>query len=155
MIERKETVGLNKVLKDFSEYYNISVKEVKSKDRKHEIVMIRMLFCYCIKEIYKAKFSLREIGNTIDRNHATVIYAIKTIQNRIKVNDREVEDMLSESMMVIKKSLGIESERVFKVSLEEIEKKLFGLLGFTKDGSIDVENQLKLFEFMIWLKERK
>ena len=38
---------------------------------------------------------------------------------------------------------------------EEIEKQLLKRFGFTKDGAIDAEAQLKIFSFIEWIEEQE
>lgn len=50
--------------------------DITQECRKREIVEARALYFYVIKQLYP-KRSLNSIGNTLNKNHATVIHALK------------------------------------------------------------------------------
>lgn len=45
----------------------------------------RFIYIYLRKLIYKEKLAM--IGRDIDRDHSTIIHALQTVEDRIKVND--------------------------------------------------------------------
>lgn len=71
------------VVKDtVSMYYGLELKHIFSNTRKREIVIARQVMMYFMKKFTRLPF--REIGLMIsNKDHATVIYAIKTINNLI------------------------------------------------------------------------
>lgn len=92
-------VGIDYIQKTISEYFKITVEEIKGKTRKKEIVIPRQVSMYFSK-IY-TNHSLKVIGYHFGgRDHSTVIHAMHA-----------VEDM-------------IETDQNFKNSIEEIKKKL-------------------------------
>lgn len=58
----------------------VSIQHIKGKCRKREYVVARGVFCHILRKYYPI-YPLREIGNHINRDHATVINAISVIQN--------------------------------------------------------------------------
>ena len=64
---------LNEILKAVSEVTNVSKEEIISKIKTKDIVLARHLYCYI--SVKKTNKSLKEIGEFINRNHATVIHA--------------------------------------------------------------------------------
>lgn len=52
---------------------------ILSSSRDHEVVINRWLY-YTLAKQY-TKYSLREIGEVVGRNHATVIYGLKQFEN--------------------------------------------------------------------------
>jgi len=40
-----------------------------------------------------------------------------------------------------------------EINHNEIKKQLLNRFGFTEDGGVDAENQLKIFSFMDWFKQ--
>jgi chromosomal replication initiation ATPase DnaA len=63
---------------------DITPQEIKSRTRKHEIVWARQLAMWWLKKIMN--LSLTEIGRIFKRNHATVIHAIKTVDNLVETD---------------------------------------------------------------------
>ena len=55
---------------------------ILSSSRDHEIVINRWLYYALAKE--HTEYSLREIGEIVGRNHATVIYGLKQFENECK-----------------------------------------------------------------------
>lgn len=81
-------------------YFNISAALLQEKTRKREVVQARQLAMYFCKNYTKA--SLAHIGSQIGKkDHATVLYACKA-----------VTDLM-------------ETDRKFKLQVEEIQKKLY------------------------------
>jgi len=92
-------VGIDYIQKTVSEFFKISVDELKDKTRKKEIVMARQMAMYFSKEY--TNLSLKTIGYHFGgRDHSTVIHAVQT------VNDL------------------YDTEASFKKSVDELRKKL-------------------------------
>lgn len=60
-------------------YRKHNAKMVKSKTRKREYVITRQLYCYLAREY--TNNTLADIGMTINRDHATVLYCIQECKN--------------------------------------------------------------------------
>ena len=98
-VESKE-LTIDQVQKCVSEYFGLTVDDLKAKTRKKEIVTARQIAMYFAKEY--TGFSLKSIGYHFGgRDHSTVIHAIQT------VNDFMME------------------KRELKLYIEDIERKLF------------------------------
>ncbi len=81
-------------------YFSIPVEMLQSNTRKREIVQARQIAMYFSKNLTKS--SLATIGEQIgDKDHATVLHACKTINNLI------------------------DTEKKFKLQLDEIESRLY------------------------------
>ena len=73
---------LKRILKSVSEVMNIPESDIKGKVKTKEIVLARQLYCYTsLKKTHK---SLMEIGELVNRNHATVIHSQKKISYEIE-----------------------------------------------------------------------
>ncbi|MDR1666872.1 MAG: chromosomal replication initiator protein DnaA [Bacteroidales bacterium] len=95
----KHEMSVDYILQTVSDYYNMEREEVLSNTRKREIVQARQVAMYLSKHFTKT--SLKSIGVQLgDKDHATVLHAIKTVNN-LKETDRH-----------------------FKVEIEELETKL-------------------------------
>ncbi len=92
-------VGIDYIQKTVSEFFKVSIDQLKDKTRKKEIVMARQLAMYFSKEY--TNLSLKSIGYHFGgRDHSTVIHAVQT------VNDQ------------------YDTDNNFKKSLDELRKKL-------------------------------
>ncbi|MDX2305998.1 MAG: chromosomal replication initiator protein DnaA [Microscillaceae bacterium] len=98
-VESKE-LSIDEVQKCVSDYFGLTVEDLKAKTRKKEIVTARQIAMYFAKEY--TGFSLKSIGYHFGgRDHSTVIHAIQTV---------------NEYMM---------EKRELKLYIEDIERKLF------------------------------
>ncbi|MCG8310969.1 MAG: chromosomal replication initiator protein DnaA [Cytophagales bacterium] len=92
-------VGIDYIQKTVSEFFKVSIDQLKDKTRKKEIVMARQLAMYFSKEY--TNLSLKSIGYHFGgRDHSTVIHAVQT------VNDL------------------YDTDNNFKKSVDELRKKL-------------------------------
>jgi len=92
-------VGIDYIQKAVSEYFKVTIDELKDKTRKKEIVIARQLAMYFSKEY--TNLSLKTIGYHFGgRDHSTVIHAVQS-----------VNDMY-------------DTDNSFKRSLDELRKKL-------------------------------
>jgi hypothetical protein len=60
--------------------------DIKSKSRKQDTVIVRQMYCYVARKLTGA--TMEEIGNVINRNHATVTHSCKVIEQSIFIGDR-------------------------------------------------------------------
>ena len=92
-------VGIDYIQKTVSEFFKVSIDQLKDKTRKKEIVMARQLAMYFSKEY--TNLSLKSIGYHFGgRDHSTVIHGVQT-----------VNDMY-------------DTDNNFKKSVDELRKKL-------------------------------
>ena len=63
---------------------NISKNDILSTNHQRSIVEARQVFCYLAKK--NTEYSLTDIGRFINRNHATVIYSIRTVDNLLETD---------------------------------------------------------------------
>jgi chromosomal replication initiator protein len=95
----KREVSIDYIQKVVCSYFEIPTDSIQSKTRKREIVQARQVAMYFSKNLTKA--SLATIGAQIGgKDHATVLHACKTVNNLL------------------------ETDKLFKGQIEEIEKKL-------------------------------
>lgn len=95
----EEELTVDKIQDVICDYLRIPAELLRTKDRKREIVQARQLFMYFCKNYTNC--SLAYIGRQVDRDHATVLYADKAVTNLI------------------------ETDRKFKMQVEEIQRKLY------------------------------
>ena len=95
----KREISIDYIQKVVCNYYNIGLEQLQSKTRKREIVQARQVAMFFSKSLTKS--SLATIGSQIGgKDHATVLHACKTVNNLIETDKR------------------------FRLQVDEIEKKL-------------------------------
>ncbi|KPL16769.1 MAG: chromosomal replication initiation protein [Bacteroides sp. SM1_62] len=95
----KREISIDYIQKVVCNYFNIPIEQIQSKTRKREIVQARQVAMFFSKNLTKA--SLATIGSQIGgKDHATVLHACKTVNNLIETDKR------------------------FRIQIDEIEKKL-------------------------------
>lgn len=72
-------------LKEFvADYMDVSIEEIAGRNQNENSVDARQLFCYlAYKYLHK---SLSQIGLSVDREHATVSYSIKKVEEKMEGN---------------------------------------------------------------------
>lgn len=84
------SVKLSAILTQVSNHFGLKPSDLRGRDRKRDFVDARHIFCTVSKELYP-KVSLQSIGQVINRDHATVIHAVKEVysvrEKRKKFND--------------------------------------------------------------------
>lgn len=97
----KRTVTIDQIITCTCEHFNIREEEVFGKSRKADIVTVRQMSMYLAHK--HTKLTASKIGIYVgNRDHATVLHGIKTIDGRLKV------------------------EKELRQHLEELEEKLIG-----------------------------
>jgi chromosomal replication initiator protein len=95
----KREISIDYIQKVVCNFYNIGLELLQSKTRKREIVQARQVAMFFSKSLTKS--SLATIGSQIGgKDHATVLHACKTVNNLIETDKR------------------------FRLQVDEIEKKL-------------------------------
>ena len=92
-IDRKTTI--DEIQRKVAEYFNISVKEMQSSRRARNVARPRQIAMYLAKQLTSR--SLPEIGRKFDRDHTTVMHAVRKVEELI------IEDTsLSESVEALR-----------------------------------------------------
>lgn len=95
-IDRKTTI--DEIQKKVAEYFNISVKELQSSRRARTVARPRQIAMYLAKQLTSR--SLPEIGRKFDRDHTTVMHAVRKVEELI------IEDAsLAENVDTLRRSL--------------------------------------------------
>lgn len=95
-IDRKTTI--DEIQKKVAEYFNISVKELQSSRRARTVARPRQVAMYLAKQLTSR--SLPEIGRKFDRDHTTVMHAVRKVEELI------VEDTtLAENVDALRRAL--------------------------------------------------
>ncbi len=68
-----------------SNYYNVTIDDLKSKKRSQEIVVPRQIAMYLCRDLLNKTY--KEIGNDFgNKNHATVMHAYQRIKDDLEDN---------------------------------------------------------------------
>lgn len=85
LASQKKQVSIENIQKTVADYYRIKVSDLLSKKRTRNIARPRQIAMLLAREL--TQFSLPEIGAAFgDRDHSTVLYACRTIEDQRKSN---------------------------------------------------------------------
>ena len=82
------------IIKIVSEYYELPYSTIKSRSRRSDICWARQVICFMI--INNSRTSSVSVGKLIGRDHATVLHALKAVNNamdtqpKIRVQIKEI-----------------------------------------------------------------
>ena len=80
------SIGIQEISKYITSKMNISERLVRGKSRRREIALARQVIMYLSREL--TGFPLSKIGEKLGkRDHSTVVYACKSIENKIDDDD--------------------------------------------------------------------
>lgn len=83
---------LESIAKDVANLTGVPLRTMKGASRKFQIVLARHLYFYAAKYNRKGyNFSLSEIGDVLNNDHATVIHGIKRIENELEIDVQEIK----------------------------------------------------------------
>jgi chromosomal replication initiator protein len=96
-IKPKKHLALEEVVKMIAGFYNMNPKLIYEKTRKKEIVLVRQIVMYILREYFNISYPAigKEIGG---RDHTTVIHSYEKVQERLKEDPnlvREIEQLCS------------------------------------------------------------
>lgn len=94
--DRRTTI--DEIQKKVAEHFNISVKEMQSSRRARTVARPRQIAMYLAKLLTLR--SLPEIGRKFDRDHTTVMHAVRKVEELIKE-----DTSVAESVEVLRRSL--------------------------------------------------
>ncbi len=90
----KKAITIDQIITCTCEFFNVREEELFGKSRKANIVIVRQMSMYLAHK--HTKLTTGKIGAYVgNRDHATVLHGIKTIDGRLKV-DKELRQQLSE-----------------------------------------------------------
>ena len=107
------------IINQVSEHYRISPHALRTKDRHGNLVKARHLYCYFMREF--THLSLTEIGEYINRDHATIIHGWRSIKNQL------------------------ESYGYFRKEIDPLEKRISELIQFHTTADEEVFQQNDFF----------
>lgn len=87
----KTQVTFEMIAEKVCEHYNIDTELIYGKSRKREISDARQVVMYLAKKM--TQLSSTNIGTRLSRNHATVLHACKTIEERLSIEKPLQEEL--------------------------------------------------------------
>lgn len=97
----RKNVNFEMITQGVASHYNIDPDAIFTKSRKREISDARQMVMYMAKK--HAKMPLKAIGTRLSRDHSTVIYACKNIEQRLPF-----EKQLQDDVAAIEKAFAAE-----------------------------------------------
>lgn len=78
-------VTIEKIILEVCKVYNVSITDVKGKNRKQDVAEARKMAMYIIKDV--CSLTMEEIGKEFGgRDHSTVVYSVGNVAQRIKTD---------------------------------------------------------------------
>jgi chromosomal replication initiator protein len=101
ILAHEVVVSIPTIIDTVAKYYEVTTKEILSKSREPRFVLPRQVAAYISKQLTDK--SLKDIGHALGkRDHATVIYSIKKLEERLSV-----DTSINEDIAKIQDSLGM------------------------------------------------
>lgn len=85
--KRKKHMDGEYIAKKICESFKISYNLLKSRARNRNLVMIRQCAMYYLR--LNTRLSLSEIGGIFNRDHATVLYSVRTVKSFLEIRNQE------------------------------------------------------------------
>lgn len=93
----KDKDKAKKILKNVLHVFSISEDQLKSKNRHQKIVLARQFYCYFLRK--HTILSSIAIGESIERDHATVLHSVSKIEDTLNYKDiLYYHDLIMEQM---------------------------------------------------------
>lgn len=88
VVDRKE-ISMQAIRDLVCEIFDVRWETIKSKNRKHNIVIARHAYCYmCLK--YVSDANTVTLGEELNRDHSSIVHARENIKSFIFTNDNFV-----------------------------------------------------------------
>jgi hypothetical protein len=111
-----KTITISQIQSIVCDYYHILVEATQTKSRKRELVQARQVTMYFTRK--KTKESLHDIGLEVAaRDHATVLYACKTVNNLIDTDRSFKYDIYR----INKEIINLEKKLIDEPEIRDIE----------------------------------
>lgn len=87
----EKELSIDLIQKETAEYFQIQPNNLKSNSKERKIAQPRQIAMYLAKVL--TTHSLPEIGAAFDRDHTTIMHAVRTIEERMKMDLKVYEDV--------------------------------------------------------------
>lgn len=88
--EKRSGEGVENIVNNICRSMKVSKKDLRSPVRTAKLVIARQLICYLIRMEYGFLVSVTEIGDMLNRHHATVIFSVRKVRTSLKKGDEKM-----------------------------------------------------------------
>jgi len=81
-------------------HHKVKVEDILSKCREQHLVELRQCVWHVLYHREKKNYS--RLGRFFGRDHATVLYGVKKVDNLMKVNDQQIQKVLNSILLIYK-----------------------------------------------------
>ncbi|MDX8390826.1 MAG: chromosomal replication initiator protein DnaA [Mariprofundaceae bacterium] len=89
--EKVRAISIDEIQKHVAQYYNIRIQDLRSTKRTRNIAQPRQVAMYLCKQL--TNFSYPEIGQHFERDHTTILHAVKKIEGMKSDNHDFLEEV--------------------------------------------------------------
>ena len=88
------------IIEDVSDFYGLTIAQVKGKFRLRGYVKARFVAIYIVRK--RTGLTLKEIGRLFYRDHTSIIHALRTIEEVLSLRfDNDYQDEIKKLMEII------------------------------------------------------
>lgn len=112
----------------------ISIDDIKRRDSKEDIAMIRHSICYFLRTY--TKLSLVKVGDIINRDHSTVLYSVRVIRDQLTISSNILDSVFYniENIIINHISEDIAKEHPLRQLNRNMESSLIDIYNICKTG---------------------
>lgn len=87
------SISIDKIMEIVANYYDLTVLDIRGKKRTQSITIARQIAMYLSTQY--TRLSTTQIGKYFNKEHATILYAAKTIKKRIDVDKKLKSEVIN------------------------------------------------------------
>lgn len=92
-LENQKNITIDMITKTVANYFKIPVGDIRGKAKTKEVALARQIAMYMVSQMLRP--TLKDNGHYFSgRDHTTVLHAIKTISDKIKIDNRLAQQVL-------------------------------------------------------------
>ena len=130
----------DKIKSEICRRYNLAWSVVEGKSRVRNVVDARRLYCGVLRNLFRLTF--QEIGNILNKNHATILHSITqhdTFVRILKSYKRNYEEI--ESTLMIDDNYYIHEVIEVERKMNELSERLNDLIEKKNEYKLKIKNQ--------------
>ncbi|ATX80881.1 chromosomal replication initiator protein DnaA [Mariprofundus ferrinatatus] len=97
--EEVRAISIEDIQKKVASYFNINVREMSSTKRSRTVAFPRQIAMYACKELTTR--SLPEIGASFNKDHTTILYAVRKV-DKMRQEDEDFDEEMGRIMRLLK-----------------------------------------------------
>jgi len=91
--EQRQALSAEQIQRTVTEHYDLRMSDMTSRDRHEAIAFPRQVAMYLCREM--TDLSLPEIGRAFQKNHATVLHAVRAVEKKMKTDSTLRQSIIS------------------------------------------------------------